>query len=852
MANKKVSLTQYLVEQQREHGRIPSQLRLLIEVVARACKHIAIAVNKGALGDVMGTAGSENVQGEVQKKLDIISNEVLIEANEWGGHLAAMASEEMDTIHVVPNRYPQGEYLLLFDPLDGSSNIDVNVSIGTIFSVLRKVGHHHGVAEEDFLQAGKNQAVAGYCIYGSQTMLVLTVGDGVAMFTLDREMGSWVLTAENVQIPEDTKEFAINMSNQRHWAPPVTRYIDECLAGKDGPRGPRGYDEFNCAKGPGYYGWPLFVGDNESYAEYNWDTKAIGAKFDPAHPINDSPRNTGIRELPPAQPAWIYYPYAVSEKFPDLGSGGRCAMSGPVYHRDPTSTSPTRFPGYYDNTLFLYEWMRSWIKAVKLDAKGDQVSMEAFLPSTKLRHPMDMRFGPDGSLYVIEFGNNWWHPDQADIVRIDFVPGNRAPIAKASADVVVGKQPLAVKFSSAGTYDKDEGDTISYAWSFTGKGVESTDPNPSFTFTAPGTYQATLTVTDKGGKTAIAVVPIRVGNAAPKVSLSEPISGHFFRWGETIAYHAAVTDEEDGSTEAGTIPAAQVKVTIGYDAQHEESAADQENGIAAGANQRGRNRVFKSDCIACHQLGVQSVGPSFTAISAKYHGQEGILAKLTDKVITGGGGVWGPIAMAAHPQFTRDEIQEMVGWVLSIADDQGAISGASGSFTTMAKPAKDDRGSYVIQARYTDKGAPGAEPLTGSATITLRSRIVSAADRTSSKGTGTEPCADVGGGQQVINIDADTWLGFKAITLAGTTKLTYRVASGGAGGTIEVHVDSPTGAVISTAAIAPTGSWTKWADVDATIQDPGGTHDLFLVFTAAKGKKKLFNLNWINFHAPGE
>jgi len=234
---KKVSLTQYLVEQQREHGRIPSQLRLLIEVVARACKHIAIAVNKGELGDVMGSAGSENVQGEVQKKLDIISNEVLIEANEWGGHLAAMASEEMDTIHVVPNRYPQGEYLLLFDPLDGSSNIDVNVSIGTIFSVLRKVGHHHGVAEDDFLQAGKNQAAAGYCIYGPQTMLVLTVGDGVAMFTLDREMGSWVLTAENVRIPEDTKEFAINMSNQRHWAPPVTRYIAECLQGKDGPRG---------------------------------------------------------------------------------------------------------------------------------------------------------------------------------------------------------------------------------------------------------------------------------------------------------------------------------------------------------------------------------------------------------------------------------------------------------------------------------------------------------------------------------------------------------------------------------------------------------------------------------------
>ena len=234
---KRISLTQYLVEQQREHGHIPGQLRLLIEVVARACKRIAIAVNKGALGEVLGSAGSENVQGEVQKKLDIISNEVLIEANEWGGHLAAMASEEMDDIHVVPNRYPQGEYMLLFDPLDGSSNIDVNVSIGTIFSVLRKVGHNRGVSEEDFLQPGKFQAAAGYCVYGPQTTLVLTVGDGVAMFTLDRETGSWVLTSENVQIPADTKEFAINMSNQRHWAEPVKRYIGECLEGKEGVRG---------------------------------------------------------------------------------------------------------------------------------------------------------------------------------------------------------------------------------------------------------------------------------------------------------------------------------------------------------------------------------------------------------------------------------------------------------------------------------------------------------------------------------------------------------------------------------------------------------------------------------------
>ncbi|MDT7834844.1 class 1 fructose-bisphosphatase [Aquabacterium sp. OR-4] len=234
---KRISLTQYLVEQQRDRGQIPPPLRLLIETVARACKRIAIQVNKGALGDVLGTADTENVQGEVQKKLDVIANEVLIEANVWGGHLAAMASEEMDTISLVPDRYPQGEYLLLFDPLDGSSNIDVNVSIGTIFSVLRKVTNQRGVDESDFLQPGRQQAAAGYCVYGPQSTLVLTVGDGVVMFTLDRETGSWVLTEKDVQIPADTKEFAINMSNMRHWAPPVKRYIDECLAGKEGPRG---------------------------------------------------------------------------------------------------------------------------------------------------------------------------------------------------------------------------------------------------------------------------------------------------------------------------------------------------------------------------------------------------------------------------------------------------------------------------------------------------------------------------------------------------------------------------------------------------------------------------------------
>ncbi len=232
-----VSLTRYLVEKQRDKGLIPAELRLLLEVVARACKRISYGVGKGALADVLGEAGTENVQGESQKKLDVIANETLLEANEWGGHLAAMASEEMDHPYPIPNRYPMGEFLLLFDPLDGSSNIDVNVSIGTIFSVLRLPEGVKEPQEQHFLQPGARQVAAGYAVYGPSSLLVLTVGDGVACFTLDRETGSWWLTNDGMRIPEQTKEYAINASNSRHWHAPVQRYVDELTAGKTGPLG---------------------------------------------------------------------------------------------------------------------------------------------------------------------------------------------------------------------------------------------------------------------------------------------------------------------------------------------------------------------------------------------------------------------------------------------------------------------------------------------------------------------------------------------------------------------------------------------------------------------------------------
>jgi fructose-1,6-bisphosphatase I len=232
------TLSRFLIDQQRQPGcPCPAELRLLIETVARACKAVGYAISKGALGDVLGTLDSENVQGEVQKKLDVIANELLLDANEWGGHLAGMASEEMETIHPIPNRYPKGEYLLLFDPIDGSSNVDVDLSVGTIFSVLRAPAGCAGrdVTEEDFLQPGRDQVAAGYAIYGPQTLLVLTVGTGVYEFTLDREVGSWRLTDGPMRLPAGTREFAINMARRRQWSSAIARYVEERIQGSEGP-----------------------------------------------------------------------------------------------------------------------------------------------------------------------------------------------------------------------------------------------------------------------------------------------------------------------------------------------------------------------------------------------------------------------------------------------------------------------------------------------------------------------------------------------------------------------------------------------------------------------------------------
>ena len=230
------NLIQFIIEDERHTPGATGDFTDLLDDIMIACKKIAHAVNKGALIGVLGSAGSENIQGETQKKLDVITNDIFIAENEWGGHLAAMASEEMDEIYHIPAKYPKGKYLLTFDPLDGSSNIDVNISVGTIFSILRCPAGVTNPTAADFMQPGTKQVCAGYALYGPSTMLVLTTGKGVNGFTLDSDIGEFMLTHPNMQIPADTQEFAINASNRRFWEEPVQRYVEECVKGKDGGR----------------------------------------------------------------------------------------------------------------------------------------------------------------------------------------------------------------------------------------------------------------------------------------------------------------------------------------------------------------------------------------------------------------------------------------------------------------------------------------------------------------------------------------------------------------------------------------------------------------------------------------
>ncbi|WP_230424111.1 ThuA domain-containing protein [Streptomyces radicis] len=357
---------------------------------------------------------------------------------------------------------------------------------------------------------------------------------------------------------------------------PATGFVHLSDYGPDrgGPtteRGPEGLVEYNIIKEPGNYGWPFCHGNNQPYAPYDPDTGEVGEKFDCAAPTNPSPNNTGLTELPPVELPQVWYGYDVSDEFPEMGEGGSAPMSGPVYDYDPDNASPTKFPAYFDGAHFFYEWGRDYIKEIQLDADDDVLKINDFLSTLEFASPMDMTFGPDGSLYLLEWGTEFGGGNNdSGLYRIDYTPGGRSPRVTATASVTDGPAPLTVDFSSEGTSDPDGGE-LTFAWDFESDGtVDSTEPHASYTYEEPGEYTARLTVTDPDGNSGFDNVPITVGNTAPTVEIDFPVDGRLIEFGEQIPYRVTVTDPEDGEIDCSRVF---VNPALGHD-DHEHATSD--------------------------------------------------------------------------------------------------------------------------------------------------------------------------------------------------------------------------------------------------------------------------------------
>lgn len=574
-------------------------------------------------------------------------------------------------------------------------------------------------------------------------------------------------------------------------------------------RGPAGHDEVGQAKKPGNFGWPHFVADNKAYNRFSFDTEISGEKWDAKAPKNTSPHNTGIESLPPAEKAFIWYPYGSSPEFPLMGSGGRNAMAGPVYYEDAFKNAERKFPSYYNNKLFIYEWMRGFIMSVTLDNNGDFVRMEKFMPNTIFNNPMDMEFAPNGDLYMLEYGTGWFvQNDNARLVRIEYNGGNRKPIAKASSDKPGGALPLAIHLSSEGSEDLD-GDEMKYNWIITsdkGYKKEFKTPNVDVTFDQAGLYTATLTVSDaKGGETS-ASVDIAAGNALPEVKLD--LNGNnqtFYTAGKAIPYTVTVTDREDGSLGNG-IADDQVVFTIDYLAEgFDKVSISQGHKTADEATilvSRGRKLIDASDCNSCHDVSKKSVGPTYKEVAKKYDKKSSAIEYLSNKIINGGAGVWGEIAMAAHPNLPKKDAEEIAKYILSLANEQSKLPLQGKYAVTLPK---DDKGvgTYYFRAAYADQGANGLPSVHADQTLVLRNSKLDIhgfdefKDINKMSFNNTKLLMPQNSGAYVLleNID------LKDITAFTFHAYAPQARANAVGGKIEVRLGSPTGKLIGESAV---------------------------------------------------
>ncbi len=642
-------------------------------------------------------------------------------------------------------------------------------------------------------------------------------------------------------------------------------------AGKDSSTlGPRGYDEFNQAKKAGNFGWPLFIGNSQPYGDLNFATNAVGPRFDPKAPVNNSPKNNGLQQLPPPNPAMIWYPYAASKEFPELGLGGRSAMAGEFYTYDKNSTAKNKFPEYYDGALFIFDWMRNWVMAVRVDKNDNYIRTEPFMAANgDFRRPIDQAFSKDGVMYMLEYGSVYGADnDDARLVKIEYNTGNRAPVAMATVvDSVAiaqrnvrsyltsdprapvireanGQAPLRVKFSGRGT-DLDDEDKLTYQWLFDGNTVGSTQPNATYTYTKPGVYNAILKVTDQAGRVGMDTIAVKVGNTRPEIEITTTDNKSFFWANKPFTYAVKVTDKEDAK-----IDPKHIKVYYEYSAQPNGTPTivpqqGHQDMAQIGNGSLGKNLIASSDCKACHMIDKPSVGPTFLAVADRYKGQSGSVERLAKKIIEGGGGNWSKDhLMSAHPQIPAQDAQEMVKYIFALTDARKQKSvPQQGTLALNEHKADELRGQYSLLATYTDQGGKVVGPLTSTDVVTLRNA-------------------------NVKTLNADAYVGFprfgnrlsagshkayvllKGIDMTTIKSLTYDYSSVDKDGEIEVRLDSYAGPVVSRAPYKATGDWKKTNQVTGTFDKPfTGKHDVYVIVVKRdKPNNNIIQLNSIQFN----
>lgn len=597
-------------------------------------------------------------------------------------------------------------------------------------------------------------------------------------------------------------------------------------------RGSRGYDELNQARKAGFFGWPLFVGNNYPYREYDYANGQSGPSFDPMRPLNNSRNNTGIKELPPVSPAFIYYPYALSPEFPELGTGGRNAMAGPVYYAEFYPVE-TRFPDYFNGKLFFYDWIRGWIKIVTMDKEGNYEKMEPFMPNTKLNSAIDMEMGPDGRLYILEYGTGWFTPNaDAALSRVDFNGGNRAPRVQISVSKTTASLPFTIKASAAGTVDPDN-DPLTYTWHFGNNQVKETKtPEAEFTFTSAGENDIYVEVKDdKGAVTKSISIPVYAGNETPELKISLDPAATFYFPGKPVNYRISISDKEDGSTDKGGIDNAGVFVKVDYVSGMDRAQVLGHQGVSALAE--GKNLVATLDCKTCHKEAEKSIGPAYQMVAAKYAKDPSARSYLVSKIIKGGGGVWGETAMSAHPDLKEADAGRIADWILSLTKGKPAPSLASSGVITATE--KDAANNKVMQisASYTDKGAPGAKPLTGYAGLNLRNPVLGVHENDSVKNFTIAEFGDI---KYALLSSESGWLMFDNINLQFVTgvEISYGMQEPlKKGYVIEFYADRPGGTKLGEAKIAA-GGRPGINSIKAALQNTGDhSRKLFLIVRKA-------------------